>query len=261
MPFTISHAAAVLPFARPLARWRLLSATIIGSMVPDFGLLMPWRPPRIDTHSAASLLTFSLPVGLAVFWIFQQLLKTPVISVLPDAAHARWRRFAEPADIRSPKQWLLAAAGVVVGAVTHLIWDGFTHEDARGLRMIPALMDPVVDIAGYRLVGARLWQDLSSLIGLAMVLGFVAYALRPGPVVGDCPARSLPPAERQRWISAYGVMTLLLAGLFLIARQPTVAAHSIAPGVGNLAIAVLRGLAAAVMLVSVCLLVRLRASP
>ncbi len=47
MPFTISHAAAVLPFARLLARWRLLSATIIGSMVPDFGLLLPWRPDAV----------------------------------------------------------------------------------------------------------------------------------------------------------------------------------------------------------------------
>jgi len=261
MPFTISHAAAVLPFARPLARWKLLSATIIGSMVPDFGLLMPWRPPRIDTHSAASLLTFCLPVGLAAFWIFQQLLKTPVLSVLPDAAYARWRRFADPAAIGSLKQWLLAAAGVVAGAVTHLIWDGFTHEDARGMRMIPALMDPVVDIAGYRLVGARLWQDLSSLLGLAVVLGFVAYGLRAGPAADPFPARHLRPAERQRWIMVYGVMTLLLAGLFLIAGRPTGAAHSIAPGVGNIAISVLRGLAAAVMLVSVCLLVRLRASP
>jgi hypothetical protein len=261
MPFTISHAAAVLPFARPLARWKLLSATLIGSMVPDFGLLMPWRPPRIDTHSAASLLTFCLPVGLAAFWIFQRLVRTPVMSVLPEAAYARWQRFGGPADLGSLIQWLLAAAGVVAGAVTHLVWDGFTHEDARGLRMIPSLLDPAVDIAGYRLVGARLWQDLSSLLGLAVVLGFVAYGLRPGPVADEFPARRLQPAERHRWITAYGVMTLLLAGLFLIARRPAEAAHSIAPGVGNIAISLLRGLAAAVMLVSACLLVRLRANP
>ena len=41
MPFTISHAAVVMPFARLLVRWRLLSAFVIGAMVPDFGLFFP----------------------------------------------------------------------------------------------------------------------------------------------------------------------------------------------------------------------------
>ena len=52
MPFTISHAAVVLPFARLLVRWRLLSAFVIGAMVPDFGLFFPWRMHRFETHSA-----------------------------------------------------------------------------------------------------------------------------------------------------------------------------------------------------------------
>ena len=52
MPFTISHAAAVLPFSRLLARWRLLSAAVIGAMVPDFGLFFPWHMRRFETHSA-----------------------------------------------------------------------------------------------------------------------------------------------------------------------------------------------------------------
>ena len=259
MPFTISHVAVVLPFSRPLARWRLLSATIIGSMVPDFGLLMPWRPPRTETHGAMGLLTFCLPVGLVTFWIFQQLLKTPVMAVLPDAAFARWRRFAQPADIRSVKQWILAACGVLFGAFTHLVWDGFTHEGARGIRMIPVLVDPVVDIAGHRLIGARLLQDVSSLIGLAVVLVIVAYGLRRGQDADARPSRSLRAPERHRWIAGYVVMALLSAGFFLVIRRPTdAAAHSLAVTVGNFAIAVLRGFAAALVLVSLCLTTRLR---
>lgn len=261
MPFTISHVAVVLPFSRPLARWRLLSATIVGSMVPDFGLLMPWRPPRVETHSALGLLTFCLPVGLVTFWVFQQLLKTPLISVLPDAAFARWRRFAEPADIRSVTQWIVAACGVLAGAVTHLIWDAFTHEGARGIRMIPVLVDPVVDIAGHRLIGVRLLQDVSSLIGLIIVLAIVAYGLRRGQAIAADDARPLAANERHRWIAAYAAMAVVLAGLFLATRRPTDAStHSLAIFVGNCAIAVLRGFAAALVLVSVCLTLRLRAN-
>src|SRR6202050_3072102 len=97
MAFTISHAAAVLPFSRPLARWRLLSAAVIGSMVPDFGWFMPLRPARFETHSVLSLLSFCLPVGLATYWIFQRLMKVPLVELLPARGPSRWREAAAPA--------------------------------------------------------------------------------------------------------------------------------------------------------------------
>ena len=91
---------------------------------------------RFETHSAVALVTFCLPVGVIVYWLFQGLVKTPVIEVLPEGAYARWRPYASPARIGSARQWLLAACGVLAGAVTHLVWDAFTHEGARGVRMI-----------------------------------------------------------------------------------------------------------------------------
>ena len=72
MPYTLSHVAAVLPFSRLLARLQILSAMVIGSMAPDFGYLLPIHPPRVATHSAVSLVTFSLPLGLLSYWIFQR---------------------------------------------------------------------------------------------------------------------------------------------------------------------------------------------
>src|SRR5450631_334046 len=262
MPFTISHVAAVMPFSRPLARWRLLSATIIGSMVPDFGFLMPWRPARIETHSAVALLTFCLPVGLATFWIFQRMIKTAVMEVLPDHTYSRWRPLAAPADLRSLKQWVVAACGILAGGITHLVWDAFTHEGARGVRMIPALDDPVVDIAGHRLMGARLLQDVSSLVGLAVVFAVIIYSLRRDSAPEEAPFRTLHPGERYVWILAYAVTASLLAGLFLVMRRPSyVFGHSLAFMIGNFAIATLRGFAAALVLISVGLTLRLRANP
>src|ERR1700719_2889024 len=180
MPFTISHAALVLPLSRLLARWRLLSAVVIGAMVPDFGLFFPLHMHRFETHSAIALLTFCLPVGIATYWLFQYLIKTPLIEVLPEGAYARWRPWASPADCSSIRQWIFAACGVLAGAVTHLVWDAFTHENARGIRMIPWLEEPSVDIGNHHMAGVRLLQDLSSLIGLAVVLGLVCYGMRRG---------------------------------------------------------------------------------
>ena len=71
MPYTISHAAAVLPFSRWLKPRRLLSAAVIGSMIPDLGYLLPHDLPRVETHSLHALFTFCVPAGLACYWLFQ----------------------------------------------------------------------------------------------------------------------------------------------------------------------------------------------
>jgi hypothetical protein len=259
MPFTISHAAVVLPFSRLLARWRLLSAVVIGAMVPDFGLLIPGRMPRFETHSATALLTFCLPVGLVAYWVFQYLIKTPVLEVLPEGAYARWRPYSSAADFASIPQWLLAACGVLVGAVTHLVWDGFTHEGARGVRLIPWLEDPVADIGSHHLVGVRLLQDGSSLIGLVVVLGFVWFGLRPGreqPVQG----RPLRLGERRIWVLTYVVAAVALSTAWLLwARSAEPPHRSLSRAITGVAVASLRGLATALLCTSLGLTWRLRA--
>ena len=254
MPFTISHAAAVLPFSRLLARWRLLSAVVVGAMVPDFGLFFPWRMPRVETHSAVALFTFCLPVGVAAYWAFQYLIKTPVLEVLPDGAYARWRPFSSPADIGGVRQWILVAFGVLAGAVTHLVWDAFTHENARGVRLLPWLDDPI-DIGAHRMGGLRLLQDGSSLIGLAVVVGLIAYGLRPG---GDQPVlpRPLRAAERRAWVATYVAAAVGLSAAFWL-WEPV--AHSLTAAANRMAVAALRGLALAMLCTSLGLDWRLRA--
>jgi hypothetical protein len=259
MPFTISHAAAVLPFSRLLARWRLLSAVTIGAMVPDFGLFFPWHMPRFETHSAAALLTFCLPVGLASYWLFQYLIKTPILEVLPEGAYARWRPFSSPADFASVRQWVLAACGVLAGAVTHLVWDAFTHENARGVRMIPWLEEPSVDIGNHHMAGVRLLQDLSSLIGLAVVLGLVCYGMRRGQEQPVAP-RPLRAGERGIWILTYAVAAVAFSvAWFFWARVGEPIGHSIKNLANGVAVAGLRGLATALLCVSTSLGQRLRA--
>ncbi len=111
---------------------------------------------------------------------------------------------------------MLAAIGVLAGAVTHLIWDAFTHDGARGVRMIPWLEDPIVDIGNHHLVGTHLMQDVSSLVGLAIVLLWVGYGLRGGhtPHVHD---RLLRATERRIWVAVYWAGAAGMTVLWLIA--------------------------------------------
>jgi hypothetical protein len=260
MPFTLAHPAAVLPFGRQLARWRLLSAALIGSMVPDFGWFMPWRPARFETHSVSALLTFCLPVGLAAYWLFQRVIRRPVLELLPSAAYIRWHGSSTPADYKSLKQWVLAAGGVLAGAITHLIWDEFTHEGARGLRFIPGLEDSVVEINGHHLTGPHLMQDANSLIGMIIVVAIVLYSLRPGRAAASWPRRRLQRAERAIWIGVFALTATALSSLFFVLGHRVQMSGVLVP-ISRAAIAVLRGLAAAVLLIAIALNMRLHQRP
>jgi hypothetical protein len=243
MPYTISHVAAAVPFSRLLARLGLLSAVVIGSMVPDFWYLLPLDLPRLATHSAMALVTFCLPVGLLSYWLFQLLMKGPLMAVLPDQAYMRWQPYSAPAAWRSPGQWLLAACGILVGAVVHLAWDGFAHEDGRGVRMVPELADPLVKVHGHLLTGARLLQDLSSLLGLALVIVAIAYALRTSGKLVVTP-RALSASERQGWVAIFALTTLVCGAGFLILDHSSTNYQWIGGsiGVGSVAVALLRAL-------------------
>jgi hypothetical protein len=258
VPFTISHTAVVLPFTRLLARWQLLSAAVIGAMVPDFRVFFPGIP-RVDTHSAMALLTFCLPIGLVTYWAFQYLIKAPIVEVLPDGPYARWQPFAATAQIRSSRQWLLAAGGILAGALSHLIWDGFTHDGGRGVRMFPVLDDSIIDFGSRHLPAVYVMQDLGSLIGLGAVLIMICYGLRRGPQAA-LPNRLVRSRERIAWLSTYALTAAVLtAGFYVWANRGQPPTHSIVAHASAVAVASLRGLAAALLIVSLLLDLRLKA--
>ena len=260
MPFTISHAAVVLPFGRQLARWRLLSAGVIGSMVPDFGWFMPWRLSRFETHSANALFTFCLPVGLAAYWLFQLVIRRPLLELLPTSTYIRWQGSSGPADYRSLKQWLLAASGVFVGAITHLVWDAFTHESGRGLRLFPGLEDYRFEIAGHHLAGSHLLQDASSFIGLVIVIAILLYGLRPGRIPASWPRRRLSRTERAVWIGGFALSATALS-IFFWLPGPRVVMPGVVLPLSGAAISALRGLGAALLLIAIAVNMRLRRAP
>ena len=146
----------------------------------------------------------------------------------------------------------------LAGAVTHLLWDAFTHENARGVRMIPWLDEPI-DFGTHRVGGVRLLQDSSSLVGLIIVIGLVLYGLRRGDEQ-RAPARALQPAERRAWILTYVVATATLtAAWWLWARAGEPVTHNFTIQAKGIAVAGLRGLAAGILCTSLALDWRLRA--
>jgi hypothetical protein len=258
MPFTVSHVAAVVPLYRRLSRAHVFSAAVIGSMVPDFGMLLPGSLARWQTHSLVGLFSFCLPVGLIVYILTQWLVKPAIAEVLPDGAYLRLRAQHPSTDLRRASIWLYAAIALLFGALTHLIWDAFTHENGRGVRFFPFLSDYGPQMAGHSLQLYRWIQYGSSVFGLAVI----AWGLRPwlrqahALVPEARPQRILTRHERWFWCALYSVVPL--AALVLGVAVTISAGDGITNGtiVSSIAILTMRSLALSLLLVSG--LIRLR---
>jgi hypothetical protein len=176
VPFTISHAAAVLPL-RKLTKGALpLAALMIGSMSPDFAYFLPGVTDRVETHSFAGLFWFCWPISMAIWLVFVRVLEQPTFALLP----LNWRtRFAPSSREITFQTLALASVAVILGAVTHLIWDGFTHRGTATVHALPALHGVVFHYGRWPIRWFVVLQHLSTVAGL-LLLAIWAWRLPPG---------------------------------------------------------------------------------
>jgi hypothetical protein len=178
MPFTVSHAAAVLPLHR-LSKHKLpLTALMVGSMAPDFGYFFSHEASRPLTHSFAGLFIFALPVGLIVWLFYVAFLEKATITLLSDRWHTRFAH----TDAITLSLIARASIAIILGAVTHLLWDAFTHRATFVTNAIPALLAPTPGF--HWLPIYHLLHFLSSVVGLVILARWARHQHR-------LPAKSL----------------------------------------------------------------------
>lgn len=126
MPFTAAHTVAVLPFVKS----RKLSATalVAGSMSPDFEYFIRIDVLGIWGHDIPGIFVFDLPMTLALVVIFHTVVKHKLITNLPLFLQRRFGHLKELSLRRDvfdrPLTFVICACA---GALTHVVWDGFTH--------------------------------------------------------------------------------------------------------------------------------------
>ena len=204
MPFTISHAAAVLPLQKtglPLA------ALMIGSMSPDFAYFLPGEPLREQTHSIAGLFWFCWPASVALWLLFVRVLEQPTLALLPDRWHARFA----PSDREiSVKTLARASAAIILGAATHILWDSFTHRGTAVVDALPALRSVAFYFHGWRDRWFVVLQHLSSVVGL---LALLIWAWRLPPIQNV--PRVLPSTSHATRVFAVTILVASSLGLAL----------------------------------------------
>jgi hypothetical protein len=174
MPFTASHAAAVLPLLRtPLPA----SALVIGSLAPDLPFFLP-IDPGLRTHTATSIVTTDLLLAVPAWLVWHAVLAAPALWAAPGPLRARLAGvpLGVRARLRGPRAVVLTLVAFAVGSATHVLWDEFTHARRWGPEHVPALAETWWLIPGYRWL-----QYLSSLAGLLVLLVWLAHWWRRTP--------------------------------------------------------------------------------
>lgn len=212
MPFTLSHAAAVLPGLHRDGTGRgplVASALVAGSFAPDLTYYADTAVPGAMefgevTHAVWGVFTVDVLITAAAVGLWL-LLREPLVALLPRKRQGRVyalvrgaRRALGRWGVRDGA-WFVASA--VIGAGTHVVWDAFTHHDRWGVRLVPVLSR---DVGGYPVF--QLVQYGTSALALTVLAWFTLSALRR---TGARPApASVPVLERRARGYAGGVIGL-----------------------------------------------------
>ncbi|MFD3410654.1 DUF4184 family protein [Streptomyces cyaneofuscatus] len=216
MPFTLSHAAAVLPAVRRngTARWGLFpSALVAGSFAPDVtyfaDTVIPGAMRFGDfTHTFLGVVTVNVLIAAVLVAVWAAL-REPLVALGPVRVRGRVHTFVRGQRWTrasfGPSAWLCFVRSAALGAATHVVWDAFTHHSRWGTELLTFLNRSVGGFPVYQFA-----QYGSSAVALAVLVWFVVTGLRR---TADAPVpEALPELGRgERW-GALG----LLAGCTVV---------------------------------------------
>jgi hypothetical protein len=193
VPFTLSHAAAALPFRRT----RLVpSALLIGTFAPDLEYFIRLQAGGGWGHALSGVFALDLPVALVTLWIFHRLVKVPLVYLLPDSVRARLTRQLVPFRFGPTLRFLNVALSMLIGIATHLVLDGFTHENYWISRHMKFLSTPMhLPIVGWTSLNSQL-QDLLSVGGILLLAVWCYYWYRRTRPDSHIPANPFTPRHR-----------------------------------------------------------------
>ena len=194
MSFTLAHPAAIVP-VHALARGRLrLAALALGAASPDFQYFLHLNTEGRFAHSLPGLILVCLPAAWLALVLFDRWGRRGIQALLPTP-------WCLPPPPTPPRPFLATTAALLLGALTHVVWDAFTHASGWGVRHLPMLQAPVLwpflSVPWFRVL-----QHGSTLVGLAALAYVCLQWMRAQPL--------------RPWAQALGRLVgaaLVLAGL------------------------------------------------
>jgi hypothetical protein len=216
MPWIVpSHQAPVLRLARSRPAWFSGLGLVLGTMAPDLAFILPLDASGAPaSHTLAGQLYITLPLVLVLHALLTWLVLPWLLPHLPGGAPLHLHELARSRPATGLAANVRVAASGLLGGLTHIFIDGFTHGDHSGwaVALLPWLATPVPYLGGE----APLYDALQ----LWLTLGLGVLAMREwGALVRGLPqplaarperVRPAPPAARRT--VQLGLFAAALAG-------------------------------------------------
>lgn len=179
MPFTAAHPVAAVPFAMVLGRFGVVSALVIGSMIPDLPYFLPLGIQSAHIHTLLGLIWFCLPAGLIVYALYHGMAKRPIAALMPARIVQSCRSLETGGFPKGP--WPGVVLSILIGAATHITWDAFTHDTGYFVERIPILSAHLFELGGYDVFVYKILQHASSIVGMGIIGGWCVYRIHNAP--------------------------------------------------------------------------------
>jgi hypothetical protein len=206
VPFTfLAHQAPVLPLKLAKPRWWSGTALVVGSMAPDLGYFATGHTDFDFGHTLVGQLLFCLPVTLALVWLLRRVIARPLAANLPELGFFHLRDYGVLGDRTKPVFSVKEVASALVGSLSHVALDAFTHDHGWVVERWPLLRAPVLELGSASVPLYKLLQHGGTLVGGALALAMLAWAGKRRLVLawnGRTEPVELPPAEPLRFWSA-----------------------------------------------------------
>ncbi len=153
------------------------TAMAMGSMAPDWEYALHGSRLDFDGHSLVAVVLFCTPIAVVAAMVLRRV--APVLfAFVPSPSWMPLRQLRLLGARRPTLPTTVASA--FVGALSHVIWDLFTHNDRWGAEHIALLRSTAVSAFGHDLTWAKVLQYAGHTVGAAVAVLLLAKLLRSG---------------------------------------------------------------------------------
>ena len=206
MPFTLSHAAAVIPFRRTPF---VTSALVMGCFVPDFPYLISLSPRRFYGHTIPGMFVLDLPLALLALWLFHTFIKQPMLMFLPAGFRRRLGTSVNSFPFWPSQRLSLIILSILIGTATHLLWDACTHNTSWFYENWSFLRINVELPAIGQMLMYKLLEYMSSVFGLVVVAVWIWHWYRTTNPSAYSAAEAEDSVQRRTFVAVLPALSIL----------------------------------------------------
>ncbi|WP_025026875.1 DUF4184 family protein [Caldalkalibacillus mannanilyticus] len=190
MPFTFSHPIFAFPLKWISPKYLSLTGLVLGSMAPDFEYFLHLEPYGGIGHTVSGLFIQAIPLSILLAYIFHYIVKKSLVVHLPAFCHIDQRAYNLLGEwkLSSLRDWIVFLMSVVIGFISHVTADAFTHAPGYFVLRYAILQEVFL----FNLPLFKLLQYGFSILGIIIIAGMVLWILlQTSPSARNMTSRSV----------------------------------------------------------------------